>query len=601
MFRFAILAWGVVALLAQPNLPKDHPALKTPGKREEASRLTDQVAGPAAGKAAPVPRRNFIDQHIFGKMERDRIPHAGLSSDQEFFRRLHLDLTGRIPDSEDLEKFLASTDPGKRDKLIDSILGSGPYLAKWTYWFGDLGEINANRIGNEGKNLFYRWSYDNLHMNRPYNEMVAELMTPTALSNWFIGPASYLARWVVIGDNCADTVHEDTSDDIAIHAAKHFLGVNLQCVSCHDGRGHLEKLNLWLAQRKRREVWETAAFFGKTRLLRRVEIETTRDEYSIDDRGSGYEARARTVVRIPRGGKGLIEPAFFLNGARPEAGQPLRQEFARLLTGDPQFARASVNLFWAELMGVGIVDPPWDFDLLRLDPKNPPPAPWTLQPTHPELLEALASDFRQHNHDLRRLFRLITQSGAYQLSSRFPGEWKDSYARYYARKFVRRLKAEEIYDSLAKATGLYTEIPIRGTDLKVRYATETRSPEDFKQRGEAFKDINFFLEIFGQTNREYSERKNEGSITQAVLLLNGPLVSSRTKAAPGSYLAKLLDQQPSLNDDQIVNKLYQRFLVRSAAPAEIAMARDLLRPDRRKGFEDLQWILVNKVEFLFNY
>lgn len=426
-------------------------------------------------------------------------------------------------------------------------------------------------------------------------------MTARASSNWYIGPASYLARWVVIGNTCADTVHEDTSDEIAIQTARHFLGLNLQCVSCHDGLHHLEKINLWLAGKKRRELWQQAAFFGKTRVLRRVEIATDRDEYSIDDKGEGYDAGARSVVRMPRGGKGSIDPVFLLTGEKPEPGRPLRQEFARMLTSHPQFARAAVNMFWAELMGVGIVDPPWEFDLLRLDPNDPPPAPWTVQPTHPELLEALAKDFRDHNHNWQRLLKLIARSSAYQLSSRFAGEWKDSYARYYARKFVRRLTAEEIHDAIVKATELYTEIPIRGTDLRVRFATETRSPEDFKQRRQGFKDINFFLEIFGQPNRDYSERTNDGSITQAVLLMNSPFVREKVKAAPGSFLAKLLERQPAPSDDEIVEQLYLQFLTRFPAPEELAMARDLVRDNRRRALEDLQWVLVNKMEFIFNY
>ena len=138
-----------------------------------------------------------------------------------------------------------------------------------------------------------------------------------------------------------------------------------------------------------------------------------------------------------------------------------------MLTSDPQFARATVNLLWAEMFGVGIVEPVFAFDLARLDPKNPPPAPWGLQPTHPELLEALAQYFRDNNYSIRSVVKLIAKSNAYQLSSQFPGEWKVDYAPYFARKFVRRLKAEEVYDSLVGATNLFTEVPIRGTDVKV--------------------------------------------------------------------------------------------------------------------------------------
>lgn len=570
--------------LAQQSLPKDHLPVRTSDRRQAASRLTSEIAGPASATASPVPRRNFIDELLFAKMERDRIPHAPLASDAEFFRRLHLDLTGRLPDPAALRDFVSSIDPQKRDRLVDQLIPSPAFLAKWTYWWGDLAMTNSNRLGTDGRNLFYQYIYDSLHFNRPYNELVEDLLTTSALSNWYVGPASYLARWVVIGNNCADTVHEDTSDEIAIHAYRHFLGLNLQCISCHDGRNHLEKINAWMTARKRQELWQQAAFFGKTRVLRRVEIATDRDEYRIDDRGEGYDASARSVVRIPRGGKGPIDPVFLLSGEKPDLTRPLRPQFARMLTGHPQFARATVNLFWAELMGVGIVDPPWDFDLARPD-----------QATHPELLDALAQDFREHNYDWQRLMKLIAKSSAYQLSSKFPGEWKDAYTRYYARKFVRRLAAEELYDAIVTSTELYTYLPVRGTGLRVRFATEMRSPEDFRP----FKDINFFLEAFGQTNRDYSERSNDGAITQAILLMNGPFVREKIKPAPGSYLAKLLDL--NLPDDELIRQLYWKFLSRPPDTPELALARDLVGANRRQGLEDLQWLLVNKVEFLFNY
>jgi hypothetical protein len=588
-----------VVLVAQGKLPKDHPPLPEAGNRKQAAQLTEAVAKPApAGPVAPLPPKNFIDEHIFARMAKDGVPHAPLASDEEFFRRVHLDLIGRVGDHEALRQFLESGDPGKRDKLVDSIIGSQAYKARWAYWFADLAKSAANRVGNEGKNIFYRWIYDNVHLNRPYNEMVKDMLTSTAASNWYVGPASYVARWVVIGVTCEDTVHEDTSDELAVNSAKHFLGIDLNCVSCHDGARHLEKINVWLAARKREELWKMGAFFGQTRVLRRVEVATTQDEYSIDDYGPGYDAGARTVVRVPRKGQGKLDPVFMLSGEGPDPSKPLRAEYARILTAHPQFARATVNLFWAELMGVGIVDPPLDFDLARQDPRNLPEG-WTVQPSHPELLDALAEDFRANKYDIQRLVKLITKSNAYQLSSRFPGQWRESYARYYARKFVRRLPAEQVFDSLVAATGLTPEVPIRGTDFKARYATETRSPEDFKQRLPGLKDMNFFLESFGQSNREYAERTNEGDITQAVLLMNSPLVLRQVRAEPGSFLTRLLDKK--LGEEENVTQIFARFLQRRPTQQELTMAKGLLVSDTRKGYEDLQWLLVNKVEFVFNY
>lgn len=582
------------------RLPKDHPAVPPSDNLTKADQLTSQLRPAKAGKAEKVVRRNFIDDFIFEKMESDRIPNAPLSSDEEFFRRVHIDLTGRIPHDEELRTFASSNDAEKRKKLIDQLVTTPASKAKWTYFFGDLAKSAANRIGNEGKNVFYRWLYDNIHLDRPYNLMVKDMLTANAASNWYVGPAGYVARWVVLGVKCEDTVHEDTSDELAINAAKHFLGIDLNCVSCHDGKNHLEKINTWLTARKRQELYEMGAFFGKTRVLRRVEVATTQDEYSIDDEGPGYDSSARTVVRVPRRGpKGAVEPAFMLTGERPDPGKNPREEFARMLTSHPQFARTAVNLLWAEMFGVGIVDPPLDFDLARIDPKSPPAAPWTLQPTHPELLDALASYFREQNYSLRSVIRLIAESSTYQLSSRFEGEWKAPYAKYFARKFVRRLKAEEIHDSLVHATGLYTDIPIRGTDFKARYATETRSPEDFKGKGPQLKDVNFFLESFGQTNREYSERTNEGDITQAILLMNSPFVLRQVKAAPGSFVSTLVKKDKS--NDEKINTLFERFLIRRPTDDELASARDVVKSNEPQAWEDLQWLLVNKVEFVHNF
>ncbi|MFN7939619.1 MAG: DUF1553 domain-containing protein [Bryobacteraceae bacterium] len=597
MRQFSILLAATLAL-GQAPLPKDHPPTPAADRRTQASQLTAEIAGQSpSGPSSPVPRNNFIDTHIFGRMAKDRIPHAPLASDEEFFRRLHIDLTGRIPGNQQLHEFLSSKDPHKRDKLIDALIGSKEWRAKWTYWFGDLAMAAANRIGNEGKNVFYRWVYDNFQVNRPWNEFVTDLLISKAVSNWYVGDSGYVARWVVIGVKCDDYVHEDTADELAIHSVRDFLGVDLNCVSCHDGARHLEKINLWLSQRKRDELYQMAAFFGKTRVLRRVEVATTQDEYAIDDKGPGYDAGARTVVRVTRRGKGQVDPRFLFNGQGADNTRPLRPQFAKLLTEHPQFARATVNRFWAELMGVGIVEPITDFDLARQDPNNPPPAPWTIQPTHPELLDALAEDFRNNGYDIQRLQKLIVKSSAYQLSSKFPGEWKASYAPYYARKFVRRLTSEELYDSIVQATNLFTEVPVRGTDFRARYATETRSPEDWKANG--LKDIVFFLESFGQNNREYSERKNGGTITQAVLMMNSPWIMRQIQASPGSYLSSLLQRKQP--DETNVTELFERFLSRKPTREELASAKDLTATGGRKGYEDLQWLLMNKLEFLFNY
>ena len=597
-----LLCMGSSLSAQTPGLPKDHPPVATPDSRSAVSDLTERLR-PSTDETAskPIPRKNLIDEFIFGKIEKDRVPHASLSSDEEFFRRLHIDLTGRLPQDDELRAFLASTDPDKRDTLVDRLATSKPYETKWTYFFNDIYKPAPGRIGNAAKNLFYRWVYDNIHLDRPYNQIVYEMLTANAISNWYIGPASYVARWVVTAVSCDDEVHEDTSDELAIHATKDFLGVDISCASCHDGARHLEKINVWLSQRKRDEIWKMAAFFGRTNVLRRTEVSTAQDEYSIDDNGPGYDPSARTVIRVDRRGKpGLLDPVYMFTGERPDASKHPRPEFARMLTSDPQFARATVNLLWSEMFGVGIVEPIFSFDLARMDPNNLPSAPWTLQPTHPELLEALAQYFRDSNYSLRSVVKLIAKSNAYQLSSQFPGEWKTSYAPYFSRKFVRRLKAEEVYDSLVGATNLFTDVPIRGTDVKVRFASEAYSPDEFIRgiNDPVLKEIHFFLESFGQTNRQSSERSNDGAITQAVQLMNSPLVHRQIRAAEGSYLAGLLKQ--ALPEEEKIRRMFERFLVRRPTPDELTNAKKVVTGGP-EGWEDLQWLLVNRVEFVHNF
>src|SRR5205823_3587573 len=202
------------------------------------------------------------------------------------------------------------------------------------------------------------------------------------------------------------------------------------------------------------------------------------------ENGTGYNLTSKSVRRMPRY-KADVDPEFLLTGEQPRPDEPWREAFARMLTSNPQFARATVNLIWAEMMGAGIVDPPFAFDLARQDPANPPPAPWTIQPSHPELLNALAADFQAHRYDLRYLIRLMATSNTYQLSSHFDGQWKDSYSQYFARHLVRRLSPEVITDAVSQATGHFDKMPIRNSDKHVSYVLQTYAPEDVTGPGVA--------------------------------------------------------------------------------------------------------------------
>ncbi|MEP7272450.1 MAG: DUF1549 domain-containing protein, partial [Acidobacteriota bacterium] len=498
---------------------------------KQISELTSGIAAKLPHTGANGQRiaiRNVIDQHLFGAMERGRIPHATLSNDYEFCRRIYLDLTGRIPDPDDLKAFVSSADPNKRDKLIDRLIESPGWVDHWGYWYGDLVRNCGNRIGNPALKHFDQWLRESFKDDKPYDRMVTEMLTASAPNtNWMpdAAPTGFLTRAHVTGLTMYDDNYEDTADEIIVNSARVFLGVNYQCISCHGGKGFLEKVSLDLVGKKRKDFWAMAAFFGKTR----IRVVTYQDRYTVTEDGTGYDAAAWSQVRLQREGA-EIHPTFLLTGEKAELGKSLRPQFARMLTTHPQFARATVNLIWKQFFGLGIVDPVDSFDLARQDPKATLPAPWTCQPTNDDLLNALADDFALHHFSLKHLMRTLARSTAYQLSSRFDGEWKESFTPYFARHYIRQLTAEQIHDAVSQATlvfGNYArkdyvfETPIS----PARFWTEAASPEDINN-GEAKN----FLRTFGQANREQFDRQQGGSILQAMMMMNSPFVTRRVLA-----------------------------------------------------------------------
>jgi hypothetical protein len=602
----AVAIWlGADSLQAQKQtktFPGEHTDEKLNPARpdKQVSDLTKEVAAklPRVGVGdKQVVIRNLIDQHLFGAMKRDSIPHAPLTNDYEFCRRVYLDLTGRIPAPEQLKAFVNNPAPDKRDKLIDELIESQAWVEHWGYWYGDLVRACANRIGNPALKHFDAWLRQSLKEDKPYDRLVTEMLTASAPNtNWMpdAAPAGFLTRWHITGLTMYHDNYEDTADEIIVNSSRIFLGVNYQCISCHGGKGFLEKVSLDLTSKKRSDFWAMGAFFGKTR----VRVITYMDRYTISDDGTGYDTKGWSQVRLQREG-GKIEPTFILTGEKADPNKPLRPQFARMLTQHPQFARATVNLIWKQFFGLGIVDPVDSFDLARQDPKATLPAPWTCQPTNDDLLNALATDFARHRFSLKRLMRVIARSSAYQLSSRFDGEWKESYTPYFARHYVRQLTAEQLHDAISEATQVFGNYKrndyVYGTAITpVRFWTEAASPEDVNN-GEAKN----FLRTFGQANREQFDRQPGGSILQAMTLMNNPFVTRRVTAANGSLVEQLVKSAKS--NAEIVDELYLATLSRYPLPQEKRLAVSWIEKDRRQGAEDLHWGLLNKLDFVFNY
>ena len=598
------LAFLLTAVLNGAEKPANHPELPEPAALK-LSKLTGRVASHiAAQPSQPALPHNFIDERVFARQKQAGVPRAGLCSDSEFLRRVSLDLTGRLPEPGAVRAFLADHDPQKRDTLINKLMETSiqgkiekpetPFLDKWTYFFGDVFRNSYAELGR-GRNLFREYLYDSLLLNQPYDEMVREMLTVTSRDNWVDGASNFLIRDHVDDFNDVLINNTDSYDEMAISTGKCFLGVNLECVSCHGGAAHLDKINLWLKGVKRQQFWKQAAFFSKLNIGRPYGIG---QEMDMSEKGGGYDITKPSVRRMPRF-KSDLSPEFVLSGEKPKEGENWRAAYARMLTENPQFARATVNMVWAELVGVGIVDPPFEFDLSRQDPAHPPPAPWTIQPSDPELLDALATDFRNNHYDLRRLIRTIVASSTYQLSSAFPGTWKDSYAPYFARHLVRRLDAEEIADAISQATGVAPSIPILETPLKVSYVMQTRSSEDIG--GKELEPLKMFLSGFGQADRDKNLKERVASTVQAAALLNSKFVKESIKVQDKSRAYTLLHHDPPLSNGEVVDELFLAYLSRLPAPAEKILAVNQLAEHHDQGIEDLAWNLINKTEFVYNY
>lgn len=544
----------------------------------------------------------LIDRHILGRLAQAKAPVAVTATDGEFLRRVYLDLTGRLPEPEVARKFLESKDPEKRRKAVDGLfpelpvsgmraVKEAPFLDRWTYFFND--HFRNGELLQEGINTLYDHVYKSLTLNVPYDEFVRDLITASAVSTWSNGAANFVARSHVFEGDGYQMNHEDTADELAITTTKLFLGVNLECISCHDGAKHLEKVNLWLSTRKREEMWRQASFFGKTF------IDPSYGRYphfQVKDTRKGYDLTTRSSLRPPRNKNANVSPTFLLTGEKPLPGENWRQAYARMLTSHPQFARATVNLIWAELMGQGIVDGPFDFDLARMDPKNPPPAPWTLQPTHPELLEELAEDFRANGYDLRRLMKMIVNSKAYQLSAQAAPGWKPEHDNLYARRVTRRMNAEQAWDAIAQVVGAPQSYKVTYSDKKAANVMQTRSPMDIEK---ADKGVLRMLQAFGQCDRYAIEATRKPSMVQAALLMNDKAVRDRVKVVKGGRLERLLANEPQKTNAQLVEELYLAALARRPNAQELAQGEAALREYREQGAEDLVWVLVNRLDFLF--
>ena len=500
-------------------------------------------------------RRNLIDEHVFDKLALIGVTPAQIASDAEFLRRVCLDLTGTLPPPNRIREFLASEAPDKRDEVIEQLIDSPEFIDYWTWRFSDLFRVESE-IPTES-HLYWEWIRESVASRKPFDQIARERLAAQGRDR----PAMHYGE-----DNSSPA--RLVSEQLQV-----FMGRRFDCVQCHD-----HPYEKWSQD----QFWGIAACFGRMNFVGYFEV-------VYDDQRGGYGDQGRGgVVMNPRT-KVAVQPAFLDGTILTESqGSDPRRHLADWLTDHDFFAEATVNRVWSYFFHRGIVDPVDDF---RTDN----------QPTHPELLTALAEDFSGHGYDLRRLFRMIVGSSTYQLSSRpaDPGTADPGRADElnYSRAIPRPLDAEVLLDAVSAAAGVPELFPngIFGRPGQAPLGTRAI------QLKEASRWPNRFLEVYGRPTRKSVPERDAGPrLTQALHMLAGRPYTAKLSQA-GGRIDQLL--AGGANNDQIVEELFLATLSRLPTRPEVAALQPLMaaRESRREALEDLLWSLVCSREFTHNH
>jgi hypothetical protein len=526
-----------------------------PGEAAIMARYMGQVAVFRAtvplGKPLPAfdfPATNFIDRLALAKWQQLGLMPSDLCTDSQFFRRVHLDLCGKLPSPEEVRSFLADTRLDKRDRAIDRCLDSPDYAAYFALRWGSILR-NSPQVGGQSEGATYAfsdWLRERIAHNQRYDEFVRDIVT--ASGDWVESPA---VNWYWQMSN--EPLHQPTTD-----CAQVFLGLRLHCARCHH-----HPYERWGQD----DYFGLAGFFGR---LRSKPVGA--DEVVF------FPDRARVTEEVHPLTGGPID-AKLLGG--PVLNVPAEQDPRQKLVDwmvrpdNPYFARAVCNRMWSYLLGRGLVDP---VDDLRAT--NPP--------SNPELLDALAKDLIAHKYDIKNLLRTICRSRTYQLSS-VPNDFNRDDRQNHARYYARRLPAEVLLDALDQACGTKTEFN------KVRQGARA---VDLPHEG----FDSFFLSVFDRPARTSAcecARGSGATLTQVLHLANSPEVEDKI-AAEGGRIARLIESK--VEPERAVEEIYLSALARlPTAPERKAVAELFAGREAKEALEDLLWTLLNSRELLFNH
>jgi len=530
-----------------------------PGQAALMARYLDKIAIaeillPLPGKVshdiyAALPRKNFLDELVWQKLEQLGVTPSQPCSDTVFLRRAYTDLIGRVPRPDEVRAFVADSRPEKRDQLIDDLLQRPEYADYWANKWTDLLLPNPFHVGMKATFNYHNWIRTVFQENRPYDQFVRELLTSSG-STW---------------RNGAVTFYRDrrTPEELTTVVSQLFLGIRLECAKCHHHPF---------------EKWGQEDFYGLAAYFARIGRKGTGISAPISGGEEMFFASPTgPEVKHPLTGQALEPRPLF--GATPVL-DPQGDRRAALVDWmtspeNPYFTQVIVNRVWADLMGRGIVEP---VDDLRAT--NPP--------SNGPLLSALAEDFRKQKFDLKKLLRTIATSYVYGLDS-LPNERNLRDTRNYSRHYRHRLRGELLLDSVSQITGINEDF--------AAMPPQSRAVELWTRRVDSL-----FLDTFGRPDPNVDppcERAGDTTASQALHLMNAPNLHRKVTSDQGRA-AELA--RSSRTPREIVEELYLLIYARFPTAEESTAAQALFAApgaDRRLLVEDLMWALLNTPEFVF--
>jgi hypothetical protein len=382
------------------------------------------------------------------------------------------------------------------------------------------------------------WLAEGFNSNKPWDKLVAELLTSTGTQEQNGATTYFLAH--------------RSPDRLTDNVCRVFLGIQLQCAQCHN-----HPYTSW----KRTEYWGMAAFFAK------VDDGAPK---KLAKGGTPNVIEAATVMTKRLPDSSLDTPPKLLEGETPKLNSkdPYRPVLARWLTAaeNRYFARAMVNRVWFQFFGRGLVNP-----VDNLSDEN--------APSHPELFDALAQQFVRSGFDVKYLVRAICNSQAYQRCSA-PASTAGATEVAYVSMAMKALTPEQLFDSLSTILGT-PEIKKKGSGTKVK-GPPAGSREAF---------VEFFHPSEGADPSEYPS-----GIPQVLRLMNSDWTARTTAFVSRTVRAG----EPAANVERLFLATVSRRPTASESRrlTEYLQANS---SDTARAYSDIVWALLNSSEFTLNH